>query len=77
MIALITGVVGIISTLLAWNLNPRRKLYAELDNIYAQLEKLYVKRDKALASGDASALVIVVADIIKLRDRKAVLLQRF
>jgi hypothetical protein len=76
MIALITGMVGIASTILAWFLNPRRKLYAELDSIYKTLEVCYEKRDKALQNGDNDTLTIVFADIVKLCQRKAVLLQR-
>jgi hypothetical protein len=76
MIALITGALGAISTLLAWFLNPRRRLYAELDTIYKRLEACYEKRDKALQNGDNDTLTIVFADIVKLCQRKAVLLQR-
>ena len=76
MFGIIASVLGIISTLVAWNLNPRRRLYAELDNIYRQLEELYAKRDKALADNDSDILTVVTSTIIKLCQRKAVLLQR-
>jgi len=76
MLTLIAGVVGIIATILAWNLNPKRKIYAELDSIYKQLEECYVKRDKALADNDMPALSIVTADIVRLRTRKADLHKR-
>ena len=76
MIALIAGVVGIVSTILAWNLNPRRRLYAELDGIYKELEVCYAKRDKALVEHDNDALTVVTADILRLCKRKAILLQR-
>jgi len=76
MIALLTGVVGIIATLLAWNLNPRRRLYAAIDLVYKELEDCYVKRDKALAENDSDTLTIVTADIVRLCETKARLLQR-
>jgi len=76
MLALITGIVGITSTLLAWFLNPRRQLYAEIDKVYKELEVCYVKRDKALANNDSDILTVVTADIIRLCARKTVLFQR-
>jgi hypothetical protein len=76
MIALITGIVGIVATILAWNLNPKRKIYAELDEIQRQLEAWYEKRDKALVDNDSDTLTVATAAIVKLRSRKADLLQR-
>lgn len=76
MIALITGVVGIIATILAWNLNPKRKIYAEIDEIYRELEVLYTKRDNALANNDSDGLSIVTMHIVRLCTRKADLLKR-
>ena len=76
MITIIISVLGIISTLLAWFLNPRRRLYAELDAIYKKLEELYAARDKALISNDSVILTLVNADITKLLTRKAILFQR-
>jgi hypothetical protein len=72
----VVGLIGIVGTILAWNLNPKRRIYAELDSIYQELEKCYDKRDKALVAGDSDTLTIVTADIIWLCKRKAVLLQR-
>lgn len=76
MMVLITGIIGLLGTLAAWFLNPRRQIYAELDSIYKQLEECYVKRDKALVDNDSDTLTIVTADIIRLCTRKASLLQR-
>ncbi len=76
MVELITAIAGIIATLLAWFLNPKRAMYAELDSIYKQLEVLYAKRDKALADNDSDTLTIITADIVKLFTRKTVLFQR-
>jgi len=77
MFTLIASVLGIIGTILAWNLNPRRKLYAELDDIYRQLENLYVLRDKALKNNDSDLLTVATGSIVELCQRKAVLFQRF
>ncbi len=73
----IVGIIGIISTLLAWFLNPKRVLYAELDSIYKKLEVLYVQRDKALVENDSNTLTIVTSDIIRLSNRKNTIIQRF
>lgn len=75
-LTIISSALGIVSTLAAWFFNPRRRLYAELDSIYKQLEVLYGKRDKALVKKDNDALTIVTADIIRLCNRKTILLQR-
>lgn len=76
MIAIITGVVGIIATVLAWVLNPKRRIHAELDNIYRQLEELYTKRDEALVNHDNDTLTVVTDGIMRLCARKTILLQR-
>lgn len=73
---IIAGVVGIISTVFAWSLNPKRKVYEELDDIYRQLEECYEKRDSALVANDADTLTVVTSIILRLRTRKADLLQR-
>jgi hypothetical protein len=76
MLTAITAALGIIATLLAWFLNPKRQLYAELDSVYKELEGWYVKRDKALADNDSDGLTVATAAIVKLCSRKADLLQR-
>ena len=76
MFAIIAGVAGIISTILAWNLNPKRKLYAELDDIYKKLDRLYEERDAALVARDSDTLSRVTADIIRLSARRRDLFQR-
>jgi len=76
MITIIASILGIAATVLAWNLNPRRKMYAELDAIYKSLEGLYAKRDRALAENNVDALTVVNAQLLKLSNRKTVLLQR-
>jgi hypothetical protein len=73
---IIASVLGIISTLAAWFLNPKRATYAELDSIYKELENAYSQRDVALAKNDSDTLTIITANIIQLSTRKTVLLQR-
>lgn len=76
MLTIITGVLGIAGTLIAWFLNPKRLLYAELDSVYKQLEDLYVKRDDALATNNNDELTSITSNIIRLSVRKNTLLQR-
>ena len=75
-LSIIGGVITIIATVLAWYLNSKRMMYAELDSIYKELEKLYERRDKALELNNFSELTIVTNNILKLRARKTILLQR-
>jgi len=75
-LTIIATALGIISTIVAWKLNPRRVIYAELDNIYKQLEVCYAKRDKALSDGDNNSLSVAVNDICRLRSRKSTLSKR-
>ena len=76
-ISAIVSLLGIISTLIAWNLNPKRKLYAELDSIFKQLDQLYKERDEALAKNDSDSLTIITASIVKLCQRKAYIFQQY
>ena len=76
MLTIISSVLGIVATILAWNLNPRRRLYAELDDIYKKLNALYKRRDDALASNDNDALAIVTSEFLLLASRKNDLLKR-
>jgi hypothetical protein len=76
MLTIIASVLGIVATLVAWNFNPKRRIYAELDAIYKELSVLYAKRDNALVKGDEDTLTAVTARIVQLSDRKATLLQR-
>lgn len=76
MLEIITGVLGIAGTLIAWFLNPKRLLYAELDSIYRELEDLYAKRDNALATNNTDELSSITSDIIRLSVHKNTLLQR-
>ena len=79
MIALITGVVGLISTILVYFWGPqagKRKIYTELDFIYKSLEELYRDRDKALQDHNDNNLTRITALIISMCKRKTILLQR-
>ena len=72
----IAGLIGLISTIVAWNLNPKRQLYQQLDDLYKQLDRLYRERDDALARHDTDTLTRATDDIIRLRNKKNSLLQR-
>lgn len=76
MLTIIASVLGIAGTLAAWFLNPRRRIYSELDAIYKELSVLYAKRDNALVKGDEDQLTLVTGRIVQLSDRKTALLQR-
>lgn len=73
---IITGVIGILGTVIAWYLNPNRQRYAELDKIFIELDGLYKKRDVALEKNDNDILTAVAVRINELRKRKDALLQR-
>lgn len=73
---ILIGIIGIVGTLTAWFLNPKRKMYAELDSIYKQLEVLNVQRDKALAKNDNDALSIITVSIVKLCERRNIISKR-
>jgi len=75
-LAIIVGIVGIAGTLTAWFFNPRRKIYAELDQITERLGRLYEIRDKALHENDNDTLTAVTFDIGVLQSRRAEILQR-
>lgn len=71
----IAGIIGLITTILAWFLNPSRKREEELNNIYDELDLLYTERDKALEKNDSDSLTVVTARINVLRARKNSLFQ--
>lgn len=75
-LTIISAALGIISTITAWKLNPRRVLYAELDNIYKDLEEWYAKRNQALANHNSDDVTITLYHIKQLSNRKTVLFQR-
>ena len=72
--AAIAGVVGLITTLVAYFINPGRKRIEELNKIFKELDSLYEKRDRALEKNDSDTLSSVTARIIFLRSRKDSLL---
>ncbi len=75
-IPVLVGIIGIISTWMAWKFNPKRLMYEELDRIFSTWEKLNVQRDEALEKNDTDTLTIVVSELNKLRERKTEILQR-
>lgn len=71
--AIATG-LGILSTLLAWYLNPSTRKAKELVSIINELEEAYKERDRALENNDHNALTAVLFRISVLRKRKDALL---
>lgn len=67
--------IGMLTTILAWIINPSRKRTEELNKIFNELDKLYIERDKALEKNDSNALTSVVYRINLLRRKKDSLLQ--
>jgi type II secretory pathway pseudopilin PulG len=78
-LTIVTAVLGILSTLLAYFLAPQRKkdkLRQQLVDVYKDLEALERKRDEALQSNDTAMLTIITNNIIKLRNCKANIFQQ-
>ena len=78
-IALASAIAGIISTLLAYFLNPQRhkdNLRRQLIDTYQQLEVWERKRDEALQKNDSDTLTLVTQKIIDLRKQKQILLDQ-
>lgn len=73
---IITAILGIIATILAWKFNPQREMYAELDYIDKQLDAEYRIRDKALIENNNDQLTLSVTIIAKLKIRKNIIMER-
>lgn len=72
----IVGIIGTISTIVAWNLNPSRIKQERLDNATKELIQLYEKRDKALKSNDSDNITSSVIELFYVKKRIADILQR-
>lgn len=76
--AIISGIVallGIVSTLIAYNLNPKKVLATKLAEIDKQIKEWGVKRDEALLKGDVDNLTIANYSITQLLQTRSNLLQ--
>lgn len=73
--AAIAAGIGLITTILAYFINPGRRKTEELNKIFKELDQLYIKRDIALEKNDSDTLTIVTDRILVLRFRKDSLLQ--
>jgi len=74
----IIAFLGIVSTLIAYLLNPQKRkddYRQRVIKIYRQLENLERERDEALRKNDIDKLSIVTNDIIRLRKDKTNILQ--
>lgn len=75
-LTLIVGIVGIISTIVAWKFNPKTQIYVELDKIMREIEQEEKRRDKALSDNNSGDLTIATFALDRLRKHKTDLLQR-
>lgn len=66
--------IGLLTTILAWWINPGRRKTEELNRIFEALDDLYRRRDIALEKNDTDTLAVILDRIIELRNRKARLL---
>jgi len=73
-IALLTGIVGLISTILAYRWNPKRLLQAKLDAVAHQIKHWEGKKDEALAKNDIDGLNVSIAKLVELHNDQASLL---
>lgn len=74
---IISSIIGIISTVVAYNYNPRQRLYKEIDQIDLQLKRLSNEKDFALKVNDSDLLTTITMQLLDLEKRKSLLLQRF
>lgn len=66
--------IGLITTLVAYFINPERRKTEELNKIFKELDDLYVVRDIALEKNDQDSLTIAMSKILKLKSRKTALM---
>lgn len=74
--SIVVGILGIISTIVAWKFNPKTQIYVELDKIMREIEQEERHRDKALSENNSGDLTIATFALDRLRKRKTDLLQR-
>lgn len=66
------SVLGIAGTILAWRLNPKRRIYVELDDIYSTLAKpggLWEQLATALRDNNKANLTVLTLMITELQSR--------
>lgn len=73
----IAAVIGLITTLVAYFINPERRRTEDLNRIFSALDDLYRRRDVALEKNDTDTLAVILDRIIELRRRKDRLLGKF
>lgn len=76
LIAGIPTILGIIATIVAWKLNPQRRIYDQLDAVYDNIDTLEKTRDDALANNEADRLSVATSGLILLRKKKVELRSR-
>lgn len=71
----IAALTGLVTTLVAYFINPERRKTEELRKIFSALDDLYKRRDIALEKNDTDTLAVVLDRIIELLRRKDSLLK--
>lgn len=71
----IAAIAGLVTTLVAYFINPGRRKTEKLNRIFKVLEDLYRRRDVALEKNDTDTLAVILDRIIELRREKDSLLQ--
>ena len=75
-LTIISGLIGIVGTVLMYRLNPRQKIWDELDRLSRVKIELERRRDEALKIHDNDSLTIAGNELIKLQNDQTSLLQR-
>lgn len=75
-LSIIAAVLGIIGTILTYKLNPKQKLYDQLDQLAKKKVSLERWRDEALQKNDTDSLTAAGNALIKLQHDEASILQR-
>lgn len=74
--AIVSGLIGIVGTVLVYKLNPRQQIWDELDRLSKVKLDLERKRDEALKTHDSGQLTINGNALIQLQNDETRLLQR-
>lgn len=75
-LTIVGSLLGIIGTILIQKLDPKQRIYAQLDDLARKKIELEKQRDEALKIHDNNALTVAGNALIQLHNDQAALLQR-
>ena len=75
-LSIVAGLVGIAGTILAYRLNPKQKLYDQLDRLKKRVSIAEKERDIALSKNDSDRLSIAVNQLVELRKSQSDIFKR-